>query len=343
MNYQKIYDDLIFKAKSQDRSKKEHTYYEAHHIIPVSLGGEGCRTNLSHPNIVLLTAREHLISHRLLHLIHPENTKLAFAYWSMAHNPRYSGVKHMMGARQYESLKKIISKEMSIRMLGNEPWNKGIERPQMYGENNPDCRLSNDDITEIRNNHINYTFEELGSKYGVSDFTISKIIKGKSWSHIPMTEFQIELLNKRKRVLNGMLKGMDQPLSKMTNDKVKWVRIHIIKGHYTFGIKPLSRMFDMDAATIGDIVSGKTWKHIVLNDEELKEREYHLKKHPMKGKVDSRRGSDNNWSKLTEEKVISMRKLYETGKYSYKKLEEMFGISKSAVCAVITRRNWSHI
>ena len=340
MNYQKIYDSLISKAKSEDRSKKEDVYYEAHHIIPVCMGGEGHRTVLSHPNIVLLTAREHIISHRLLHLIHPDNTKLAFAYWSMAHNPRYNDVKHLMGARQYESLKEIISKEMSIRMMGNEPWNKGIERPELYGENNPDSVLTEQQVIQIRElyqpNNPDFTYEKVGNMFGISGSHVAKIIKGELWSYIPLTP---EQQDKAK----SQVYGESNWISKMTNDKVKWVRIHYIKGHSTFGRNPLSKMFEIDRSTMGNIVSGKTWKHVELSDEELKERQYHLKKHPMKGKIEGRRGSDNNFSKLTEEKVISMRKLYETGQYSYSKLEKMFEVSKSTVSAIITRRHWKHI
>ena len=40
MNYQKIYDDLISKAKSENRKKYKGVYYEKHHIIPRCLRGK---------------------------------------------------------------------------------------------------------------------------------------------------------------------------------------------------------------------------------------------------------------------------------------------------------------
>jgi hypothetical protein len=84
MNYQKIYNDIIKKAKLENRDKKGDTYYEAHHIIPTCLGGKG-KTNQwkTHENIVLLTAREHFICHWLLHEIHPHNKSLCFSFYSM--------------------------------------------------------------------------------------------------------------------------------------------------------------------------------------------------------------------------------------------------------------------
>jgi hypothetical protein len=57
MNYEKIYNSLIQsrKARGIDKSKLDG-YYELHHIVPRCLGGsnEDC-------NLVLLTAREHLL------------------------------------------------------------------------------------------------------------------------------------------------------------------------------------------------------------------------------------------------------------------------------------------
>jgi len=58
--YKRWYFLIIEKASSQLRSKK-NDYYESHHIIPKSLGGE----EASH-NKVLLTFKEHFICHRLL-------------------------------------------------------------------------------------------------------------------------------------------------------------------------------------------------------------------------------------------------------------------------------------
>jgi hypothetical protein len=76
MNYKKIYDDLCQKAKQQNRQRRAGVYYEVHHIVPVCLGGKGRKTNTNHPNLVLLTPKEHYIGHRLLALAHPQVDKL---------------------------------------------------------------------------------------------------------------------------------------------------------------------------------------------------------------------------------------------------------------------------
>jgi len=61
MNYQRIYDQIIERAKKENRKKEEGFYYERHHIVPKCLGGNNTKDNL-----VLLTAKEHYIVHRLL-------------------------------------------------------------------------------------------------------------------------------------------------------------------------------------------------------------------------------------------------------------------------------------
>lgn len=59
---------------------KSGIYYEGHHIIPLCLGGEGKNKEYKHPNLVLLTKKEHLLAHRLLIKIYPKNRYILYAY-----------------------------------------------------------------------------------------------------------------------------------------------------------------------------------------------------------------------------------------------------------------------
>jgi hypothetical protein len=72
MNYQKIYDNLITRAKV--RELEPMRYYELHHIVPKCLGGTDDKGNL-----VYLTGREHFIAHLCLVKIYPGNSGLALA------------------------------------------------------------------------------------------------------------------------------------------------------------------------------------------------------------------------------------------------------------------------
>ena len=107
MNHQKIYNDIIFSAKNQNRIRRKKTdvlyvYYEGHHIIPRCVGG-----NDDEKNIVLLTAREHFICHKLLTYIYPNNRKIILAFHMLVHMPNF---KINISARDYAYLKELMSK-----------------------------------------------------------------------------------------------------------------------------------------------------------------------------------------------------------------------------------------
>jgi hypothetical protein len=112
MDYQKIYNNIIQKALNEHRIKNNTVYYEAHHIIPSCLGGSGRSQQWkTHPNIVLLTAREHFISHWLLYRIHPDNHKIIYAFWMMCKvKNKNQQQRFIPSSRQYQEAKQIFSK-----------------------------------------------------------------------------------------------------------------------------------------------------------------------------------------------------------------------------------------
>jgi hypothetical protein len=93
MEHQKVYDAIIKKARLENRKKlrkkqQGYVYYEKHHILPKCLGGLDDEDNL-----ILLTAREHYICHKLLTYIYIGNRKIACAFHRMTfgiHNKYYN-------------------------------------------------------------------------------------------------------------------------------------------------------------------------------------------------------------------------------------------------------------
>ena len=78
------YLELITSAKSVARKRyptadSRYVYYEQHHILPKSLYPD---FRLHKENLVLLTAREHFIAHKLLTEIFPIQS-MFYAYWRM--------------------------------------------------------------------------------------------------------------------------------------------------------------------------------------------------------------------------------------------------------------------
>lgn len=98
MNYLKIYNLIINNARSRGLNKKELSgYYEMHHILPKCEGGTDNKENL-----VLLTAREHFIAHKLLVEIYPKNKGLLLAVWSFMSTKYDSKHNFNLSSREYE-------------------------------------------------------------------------------------------------------------------------------------------------------------------------------------------------------------------------------------------------
>lgn len=100
-----IYDRLIERAKTRSNATG---YTERHHIIPRSLGGSD-----DHSNIVVLTAKEHYIAHRLLakFTTGQDKHKMAYALFNMCttskQRPRY-----VPNARSYALIKAEMAESM---------------------------------------------------------------------------------------------------------------------------------------------------------------------------------------------------------------------------------------
>lgn len=116
----------MIKARSENRIKGEGVYYEAHHILPKCMGGEGtCGQWRTHSNIVLLTAREHFIAHKLLYFIYPSNKKLIRAFWAMV-SYKKNGREYRVSSREYAELQEQASKLISGK---NNPIHKMEKNP----------------------------------------------------------------------------------------------------------------------------------------------------------------------------------------------------------------------
>jgi len=113
MNYERIYSQIVTRAKKEHREKvipgtPGSRYYEAHHILPKCLGGEGKASQWRwHSNIVLLTAREHFICHWLLYRMYPKDRKLASAFWGMCVCKNKNQKRYIPPSRAYEEAKQV--------------------------------------------------------------------------------------------------------------------------------------------------------------------------------------------------------------------------------------------
>lgn len=105
--YTRYYYSIIQNAQKQNRKRGPSVYYEQHHILPVCWFPQHKNDK---SNLVLLTAREHWICHRLLTKMTtgPLKHKMIFAMGGMIRNNKNQN-RHTPNARTYEEVKKQVS------------------------------------------------------------------------------------------------------------------------------------------------------------------------------------------------------------------------------------------
>lgn len=62
-----------------------------------------------------------------------------------------------------------------------------------------------------------------------------------------------------------------------------------------------------------------------------------------KGRTNAPKGTRQHLARLDEEKVLEIRRLYASGKYSHLKLAHIFEVSEPTIRQVVTRTTWTHI
>lgn len=171
MNYLKVYCNLIRKAENRT---PPDGYTEKHHIFPKSIFGKNDR-------IVILTAREHYISHVLLEKIyikrygirHWKTIKMSHAHHCMTLNKNTR--QRYYNSRLFENLKcrlseiqknKVFSDETREKIrkskIGNKVWlNKKHkeESKQKVSEARKGKSLSKEHVEKLKVSHSKITYK----------------------------------------------------------------------------------------------------------------------------------------------------------------------------------------
>jgi hypothetical protein len=160
MNYQKIYDNLIERA----RYRLIKGYTEKHHIVPRCLGG----TDESN-NLVRLTPEEHYVAHQLLVKIHPNVLKLVTATQLMTvHTTNNRTTNKLFGWIRRRASKLAIGKPKSeetkqrMRKPKSEQHRLNISKSQLANGGNGPSKHSNKTKVKIGKwSIINSKFKEI--------------------------------------------------------------------------------------------------------------------------------------------------------------------------------------
>lgn len=114
--YSRIYDLMIAKCKARGWTKKTAPCYtEKHHIMPRSFGGSN-----EEENLVVFTAREHFISHKLLVKMYSGKwkSKMVYAIHLMMTVDNEDGKHHLkITSHDYERIKAAYSEVLKSRVV----------------------------------------------------------------------------------------------------------------------------------------------------------------------------------------------------------------------------------
>jgi len=169
MQYQKIYNKLIEKRKSNPVEE----FYHKHHIIPKCFGGTDVNEN-----IVQLSYREHIIAHKLLIKIYTgkQRSIMVWALWKMTISNKQNKLFHI-SSRDYESAKKLYSQENP---------QKDKDRIIRYKENHKNglYKFDYDKVGKTLSNTLSkLSKEELSERSKKSVGTCNQIARAKAIKH----------------------------------------------------------------------------------------------------------------------------------------------------------------
>lgn len=148
MNYTSFIQNIL---NARGRFICGDEYYERHHIVPKCIGG----TN-DEDNLIDLFAKEHFIAHKLLAKENPNNKKLVYAYWMMAHCKKEDQDRYECTPEEYEeskiSFSIVHSKYFKGKLSGNKNHFYGVH---MCGDKNPMYGRKHTDESKRKNSESN--------------------------------------------------------------------------------------------------------------------------------------------------------------------------------------------
>jgi len=215
MNLQKIHDNIILRAKSEDRQLRAGVYYEVHHILPRCVGGEGKKHEWkTHPNLVVLTPKEHVLVHKLLWYIQPHIKGLFWAYHTMTkmNAKTNSRNKVRLTHREYHEIRTT----QSLLVSGENAPSKRPEVAKKISESQKGKILSDETKLKVTEGLKKYYEENPGLQKGRKATEQAKINLSNAKKGKPVSPKTIEALIK-----SNLGKKKSDETRKLLSDKAK--------------------------------------------------------------------------------------------------------------------------
>lgn len=227
MQHLKIYENIITKAKSENRIKKrkyksDYIYYENHHIIPKCVGGSNDESNL-----VCLTAKEHFICHKLLLHIYPGDRKIMYGYVRMVYSQNGKRIKSASEFAYVRELIKNTPIPQDVRDKISQSC-KGKVRSTEFKEKNRISHLGTNSgetcnlTVYIKNNRKGNTLKnEMITLYGEEE-GLERYLHWKEG--MKNAKLNKELTNLHKVNIGNSLRGRKRTDTEKENIRLGWIK-----------------------------------------------------------------------------------------------------------------------
>jgi group I intron endonuclease len=152
----------------------------------------------------------------------------------------------------WNHIKPLETQENQILMLKNR-------KCMSVGENRYNTKLTNAQVREIKFKHLvekKLTNTEIAKLYNISNYVVSDIKLGKTWTHIKPLDTQEYPINKK-----GFQLGEKHYNAKLIGDQVREIKFkYLTENKLTH--QEIANLYNVSVTAIFNIKTGKSWAHI---------------------------------------------------------------------------------
>lgn len=202
------------------------------------------------------------------------------------------------------------------------------------GVDSPSSLLIEEDVREIRKTYVEDekpTTYTLASKYGIGRATITKVLKGESYSSLcEQDDLQSEIDEK-------LGTGHSRNRAKLTDQQVEEMRRRYVEDPDTT-TNHLAEEHGLHSKTVGPILRGERADYPTPDEDTLEKVNDKIQSYP------DNRGSRCGASKLQEEDVRQLRERYVDEEHlSAGDLAEQYSITRSTVTSILRGETWAQV
>lgn len=172
-----------------------------------------------------------------------------------------------------------------------------------------------------------------------------KDIKGYEGLYSISTNGRVKRLARDRIIATGVNKPLKEKEIKTFEGKLGYIHVNLwkngkMKQHRIHRLIMLAHTKKPKDKNVINHIDGDKTNNKLQNLEwcTYKENTIHAYK---TGLAKGKKGIENSQGRLTNEEVISMRKLYSTGNYTQKEIGEIYGISRRHAGDIVNEKRWS--